>query len=170
MEPSHPAKPARVLVLGLGNDVLGDDAAGLLVARNVHTRLAGHPEIAVRDTTEMGLALLDEIVGHEHVILIDAVETGTAAPGQLHEFPADTLIGRRISAPHFVGVAETLAIGRLLGVQMPSDVTVFGIEVEGPFRVTTEISDAVGDGIARATERVAECALELAAATGVDAP
>jgi hydrogenase maturation protease len=121
---------AGVLVLGLGNDLLGDDAVGLHVARDVRSRLAGAAGCAVRETMEMGLALLDEIVGCEHLILVDAIETGKAPPGHIHEFDADALAGRRIAAPHFVGVVETLALGRTLGLTMPRDVRIFAIEVK----------------------------------------
>lgn len=66
----------RILVLGLGNDILTDDAVGLLVARAVAERLRDRPQIAVRETTEMGLALLDEIADFDALILVDAVQTG----------------------------------------------------------------------------------------------
>jgi Ni,Fe-hydrogenase maturation factor len=41
MPQASPLTPLPVLVLGLGNDILSDDAAGLLVAAAVRERLAG---------------------------------------------------------------------------------------------------------------------------------
>ena len=50
--------------------------------------LAGHPAIDFRETTEMGLALLDFITGYRAVAIVDSIQTGKAAPGFLHELDA----------------------------------------------------------------------------------
>ena len=108
-----PDTKKKVLLLGLGNDILTDDAVGLHVVGQLKGALAGHPAIDVRETTEMGLALLDFITGYAGVVIVDSIQTGKAAPGSLHEMDAGALqqlIGR---TPHFVGVSETLARPRL---------------------------------------------------------
>jgi hydrogenase maturation protease len=153
---------ASVLVLGLGNDLLGDDAVGLHVARDVRSRLAGAAGCAVRETMEMGLALLDEIVGCEHLILVDAIETGKAPPGHIHEFDADALAGRRIAAPHFVGVVETLALGRTLGLAMPRDVRIFAIEVKDALTLSVSLTPEVQQAVGVAAGRITTLALGLA--------
>jgi hydrogenase maturation protease len=157
--------PAPVLVLGLGNDILSDDAAGLLVAAAVRERLAGEPDIEVRATTEMGLALLDEIAGREAVVLVDSVQTGRAPPGHLHEFGPEELSTVLTTSPHFLGVGETLALGNLLGLPMPRQVRIFAIEVNDPFTLGTDLTPAVEQAVAAAVERVAAQASEYAAIT-----
>ena len=151
-----------VLVLGLGNDLLGDDAVGLHVARSVRSRLEGQPDCAVRETMEMGLALLDEIVGCEHLLLIDSIETGKAPPGHVHEFDAESLAGRRIAAPHFVGIVETLALGRTLGLAMPRNVQVFAIEVKDAFTLSVALTPEVQRVVESAADRISACAARLA--------
>ncbi len=153
---------ASVLVLGLGNDLLGDDAVGLHVAREVRSRLHGAAGCAVRETMEMGLALLDEIVGCEHLILVDAIETGKEPPGHVHEFDVDALVGRRITAPHFVGVAETLALGRTLGLAMPRDVRIFAVEVKDALTLGVTLTPEVQRAVNPAASRIAAFARGLA--------
>ena len=102
--------PARVLVLGLGNDILTDDAVGLHIAAAVRTRLAEVAEVRVKATTEMGLALLDEIAGHECLVLVDSVQTGKAPPGHLHEMDPGEFTGVLTTMPHFLGIRETLVL------------------------------------------------------------
>jgi hydrogenase maturation protease len=155
----------RVLVLGLGNDLLGDDAVGLHIARSLRLRLAGLEGCVVRETMEMGLALLDEIVGCEHLLLVDAIETGSVEPGSLHEFDGASLLGRRISAPHFVGVAETLALGRTLGFAMPSDVRVFAVEVKDSWTLGVSLTPDVQRSVEVATERIGSWVIGLLAPT-----
>lgn len=129
-----------VLILGLGNDILTDDAIGLHVVHELKRELSSHPSIDVRETTEMGLALLDFITGYRAVVIVDSIQTGKAAPGFLHDLDATALSQLTGRTPHFVGVSETLALGRKLGLAMPEQVRIFAIEVEDPFTLGTALT------------------------------
>jgi len=144
---------SKTLVLGLGNDILSDDAVGLILARQLATKLAGIDGIDVRETMEMGLALLDFLVGYDAVLILDAIQTGQAPPGTLHEVDPQGLGALTGRTPHFVGVGETLALGRQLGLRMPDRVTVLAVEVENPFTLGTEMTPAVCEAVPRAIER-----------------
>lgn len=133
----------RLLVLGLGNDILTDDAIGLHVVHALQRELAGQPSFDIRETTEMGLALLDFITGYRAVVIVDSIQTGKAPPGFLHELDAAALGQLTGRTPHFVGVNETLALGRQLGLAMPEHVTIFAIEVEDPFTLGTALTPAL---------------------------
>jgi len=111
-----PPRTKPVLVLGLGNDILSDDAVGLNVAREIRRHLSDSDGIEVQETSEMGLALLDHIVGFADLILVDAVQTRQAPPGFLHEFDGGQLKILSIVSPHFLGVGEIVALGRQLGL------------------------------------------------------
>jgi hydrogenase maturation protease len=151
----------KVLVLGLGNDILSDDAVGLRVARAAAKRLAGNPAVEAKATTEMGLALLDEIAGREGVVVVDAIRTGLAPPGTILEVDPGGLSTAVATAPHFLGLGETLAFGRLLGLEMPRAARVIAIEVADPFTVGTRLTPAVGRAVPAAAERAAEAALAI---------
>jgi hydrogenase maturation protease len=142
--PEPPASPAsRLLLLGLGNDILTDDAVGLHVVHELQRDLADHPSIDCRETTEMGLALLDFITGYRAVAIVDSIQTGKEAPGFLHELDAPALNQLTGRTPHFVGVSETLALGKHLGLAMPEQVRIFAIEVEDPFTLGTILTPAL---------------------------
>lgn len=145
---------ATTLVLGLGNDILSDDAVGLCVAAELPRRLGARYDVEVRQVCEMGLALLDLIVGFREVILVDSIQTGGADVGTLHEFGATDLRTRRGGSPHFLGVGETLELGRLLGLVMPERVRVLAIEVADPFTLGTDLTPAVAAAVGPAVERL----------------
>ena len=134
------SKEPRILLLGLGNDILSDDAIGLHVVRELERELAGQPDIDVRETTEMGLALLDFMAGYSSVVIVDSIQTGKAPPGFLHDLDAAALAQLTGRTPHFLGVGETLALGRQLGLAMPGQVRIFAIEVEDPFTLGAALS------------------------------
>jgi len=149
------AATPKVLVLGLGNDLLTDDGVGLYVARELPRQLAGHPSIHVRGTTEMGLALLDFLMGYDAALLVDSIQTGRAPPGFVHELDAASLKQLTGGTPHFLGVGETLALGRHLNMPMPAHVRIFAVEVEDPFTLGTELTPALQAVLPSIVERVA---------------
>ena len=161
-----PESISRVLVLGLGNDILTDDAVGLRVVDAARQLLAGEPDIELKTTTEMGLALLDEIADRESVVLMDSVQTGEAPPGKIHEIDSLDLTRVLTTAPHFLGIGESLALGKMLGLAMPRNVRIFAIEVADPYTLGTAMTPAVEQAVAPAAARVADQARKFAAALG----
>ena len=149
---AHPRK--GVLLLGLGNDILSDDAVGLYVAREIRQRLSDLDGVEVHETMEMGLSLLDYIVDFETVVLVDAVQTGRVPPGHLHEFNSDNLRILPTTSPHCLGVGEVLALGRELGMAMPGRVRILGVEVQDPFTIKTQITSALRRALPGIIERV----------------
>ena len=145
-------------MLGLGNDILTDDAVGLRVADALARRFSGEENIVVTQTTEMGLALLDLITGFDALVIVDAVQTGRETPGFVHEFHGDDLKALPVVSPHFLGVGEMLALGRKLGLPVPSLVTIFAVEVRDPFTVGTSLTPEIEAALPGIVERVAAAA------------
>jgi len=144
----------KLLLLGLGNDILCDDAVGLRVAEAVRERLVGRTNVAVIQSAEMGLALLDLIVGFDTLLIVDAVRTNQAKPGFVHEVEGDDLKKLPMISPHFLGVGEALALGRELGLRMPDKVKIFAVEVQDPFTVSTQMTPAMEEALPEIIGRV----------------
>jgi hydrogenase maturation protease len=149
----------RVVVIGVGNALRGDDAAGLAVAEEIR---ASAPEgVAVRVCEEEPSRLIDAFGDAEVAFLVDAVSAG-APPGTVHRFdasdaPVPSLELR--SSTHALGIGETLELARALG-RLPRRTVVFGIE-GSDFVARDGMTPAVGEGVAQASaallEEVAAC-------------
>lgn len=149
---------ANTLVIGLGNELRGDDGVGLQVARRVHARA---PELTVVELEREPSGLIEHWTGVEQAFVIDAVSG--PRPGQVHRL--DPIEGRRIqlSSPassHALGLGEVIELARSLG-RLPRALTVFGIE-GSRFGLGLELSDAVAarvdevaDAVIAATQRKA---------------
>jgi hydrogenase maturation protease len=74
---------------------------------------------------------------------VDSIQTGKAPPGFLHELDATALTQLTGRTPHFLGVSETLTLGRKLGLPMPEQVRIFAIEVEDPFTLGTGLTPSL---------------------------
>lgn len=140
----------RALVLGLGNDLLGDDAVGLAVARRVAACLTTD-QVHVVETSEAGLALLEHIIGYDPVVIVDAAQTGEAPVGTVRVFGPERF--RQVVAPsaHYAGLPEVLELGQRLGAPMPRVIHVVAIEVADPFHFATELSSEAASAVRGAT-------------------
>jgi hydrogenase maturation protease len=113
---------SRLLVVGVGNDLRGDDAAGLLAVR----RLAalGPLGVDVLEHTGDPVALAEAMSGHDEVVVIDAVCAGDE-PGAVLELGAEAGVLRGHASSHGLGLREALALAGLTGA--PPAVRVIGI-------------------------------------------
>jgi hydrogenase maturation protease len=151
----------RILVLGLGNDILSDDSVGLIIARRLRSSLSDLPAVKVQETCEMGLSLLDFIDGYHGLVLVDAVQTRHSPPGYLHEIELSDLKVLPLMSPHFLGIGEILKVGSQLEMSMPTAVKIFAIEVQDPFTVSTELTAALAAAVEPVTQRIATVVREM---------
>ena len=125
----------RILVLGIGNDLLADDAVGILSARRLKERQqAGAIEalqgLRIVESALSGVALLDLFIGHEKAIVIDAIRTGGRPPGTIIELSPSDLGAVTAPSPHFTGIPELSALARELGLEFPAEVKIFAMEAK----------------------------------------
>jgi hydrogenase maturation protease len=143
---------APVLIIGLGNDCRGDDAVGLLAARELRGSSRGR--FAVCEHQGDGLALLDLWDTRGVVILIDAVRSGSN-PGTIHRFDATTKMlpsAAWSQSTHAFGVGEAIELARALK-RLPSRLIVYGIESRN-FTAGSAVSPAVERAIPKVVRRV----------------
>ena len=116
-----------VLVLGLGNVLLGDDGIGAAAVDRLERDYRIPSEVRLVEGGTLGLSLLAEIAEAQHVILVDAVATD-APPGTLVRLDGADVIDAvrdRLSV-HQVGVADLLNAARLIG-RYPVSVVLLGL-------------------------------------------
>jgi hydrogenase maturation protease len=141
-----------IAVIGIGNAMRGDDAAGLLVLK----RLAQSPPEGVVLATSDGEAtrLLAAMEGCDAVVLVDAVVTG-AAPGTVHCWfwgaAAPVLESLRCST-HTLSVVDALALAEALGRRLPA-LVIIAVEAQF-FELGAPLSPAVAAALDPAVARL----------------
>ncbi len=136
----------QTVVIGVGNALRGDDAAGVEVA----SRLGGLA------CDEEPSRLIEAWEGADAAVLVDTV-VSDAAPGTIHRFDAsDEPIPARAlrSSTHAIGLAETIELARALG-RLPKSVVVYGIE-GASFEAGAPLSPAVEDAVSRLVATIEE--------------
>ena len=147
-----------VLVLGLGNPLLGDDGAGLALLEE----LAAAPDAGVEylDGGTQGLALLGRIAGRRALLIVDAVKAG-AAPGTIHALRGTAAlewVWCGATTAHESNAGELLAAATLLGMA-PAEIAIVGVEperLEIGMGLTGAVRRALPEAVARARAVIAE--------------
>ncbi|MCX7826574.1 MAG: hydrogenase maturation protease, partial [Verrucomicrobiae bacterium] len=142
----------KTVVVGLGNEIIADDAVGVLAARALKETV--DPAVAVIETSAHGLALLDHFIGYDRAILIDCVKTGKNAPGTIVELSPGALAPAYAKSPHFAGLPEMMAFAEQLQLHFPKDFRIFAIEVADTQTLGGEMTPAVRAAIPRVCDRV----------------
>ncbi len=142
----------QILIIGVGQEWRGDDAAGLLVARRLR-QLA--PRVTVLENSGSVSDLLAAWQESAAVILIDAVRGG-GRPGGIYRFPvhekplpADLFTA---TSTHAWGVAQAVALGQVLK-ELPPHLVVYGIEGRD-FGLGREVSPEVARAVPEVARRI----------------
>jgi len=151
----------RLLVLGLGNPIVSDDAVGFAVIEKLTSRLSSE-QITITTGQAGGLALLDIMVGYDSVIVVDAIMTGRYKPGEIVQFqPEDFAGSRRGAAVHDVSLFQALELGRRIGLSVPRDIRIVAIEIQDNVNVAEKLTPEVQAAVDPAVEMVVKLVSEM---------
>jgi hydrogenase maturation protease len=140
------------LVLGLGNDIVGDDAVGPLVARSLRPELEGLADVV--ESSASGLALLEVLDGHDRAVVVDSVVTGRFPPGTIVEMGLDEVGDVVAPSVHQAGLPELAAVAGRLGLTFPTRTRVLAVEVVDPWTVGAGMSEPVAAAMDEVVARV----------------
>lgn len=134
----------KTLVLGIGNDILGDDGVGIHIVREAAKHISSG-DVIVEETGAAGLSLLERIKGYERLIIADAILTDNTEVGKIHRLTLKDLAKTNDSiTPHEAALRTTLEIGNsLFPGEMPRDVVVFAVQTHDVDHVTGKMSRPV---------------------------
>ena len=148
----------NILVLGIGQSLRGDDAAGLEAVRlwqKQYPQCTGSVHVALSELP--GLGLLDLLEGMDAAILVDAVQ-GSDAAGTLYRIGLDDLdsFAPGSGSAHGWGIAETLQLGRTLYPSLAGcRITLIGIAARS-LDMGAGLSPEVEKALAGAAQRIEE--------------
>lgn len=145
-------------IIGLGNTILSDDGVGIYAAREIGRRLAHAGLASAVDVVESevaGFALMELLAGCRRAILVDSIQFDNLEPGTVVQIaPHDLRTSLRLRSVHEIDLPTALGLGRHLGLRMPEDITIFGIQAEDAQTFGESLSPAVALGMQRAVDSI----------------
>jgi hydrogenase maturation protease len=146
----------RIIGVGspFGSDSIGWAAIDALTRLGLPQQYPDH-QITLEKLDRPGPALLQQMRAAELVIIIDAL-VSDAPPGEVVPLRPDEIARQQaVLSGHGLGVAETLALGEVLG-ELPDRVLLLGIAVKPADELATscsELAAATLDGLQRCINR-----------------
>jgi len=144
----------RILVLGLGNELYGDDGVGIQVIKELRHEFQekGLPlnqerSVDFLESSLTGFALLDIIIGYDTLIIVDTIKRENPVPGRIHCFEESQIRHIPGPSPHYVSIPQTIQIGRKIGLKVPSTIKIIGIEAKNIYHLGECLSQEIQEAI-----------------------
>ncbi len=132
----------RTLVLGLGNEILGDDGVGLRAARAVADVAGDRADLV--EACVATIDLLPIVAGYDRVIVVDAYVSDEDLPGTMvRTTPEELPRGFGYRSLHTLPFREMLEFGREIGLAMPREMVIHGLCVADPATFGETFSEPV---------------------------
>lgn len=133
--------PKKILVLGMGNDIMGDDAAGLVAARRLEEKLNTGGGVDFCLISSAGFILMDVMEGYNKVLVLDSVLSDEKSAGSIRELDESELMGKYSGSPHSTGLPEIIELAKRLELDFPDEfrALVIGINEKGVLRESLSI-------------------------------
>jgi hydrogenase maturation protease len=157
----------KTLVLGLGNELYGDDGVGIAVVQ----KLKSDPELKkefshyladvdIEECSLTGFKLLDVVIGYDRLIIIDTIKRENPLTGKISTLKHSDLRYIPGPSPHYVSIPQAIDIGRKLGLKVPSKIDIIAVEAKNLYNMgeglTPEMTKAIPEIIQKLKEFLEE--------------
>jgi hydrogenase maturation protease len=160
-----------VVILGLGNPVLTDDAVGLKVVEEIERLLADKPlpGVEVLASTRAGFELIDLLQGFSHAIIVDAIQVQDPQPGRVHKLGLENVKGNtRLNSIHEITLVDAFELAEKLGISMPESVQIYAIEAGDVYTLSETMSAELEKVVVPVAREIIESAKAMVAGLGND--
>ncbi len=118
----------RAVVLGIGNIILTDEAAGVRAVEMLERNYTIPDNVTVIDGGTSGMEMIEDLSNLDLLIIIDVVKTGAPAATVVKIAGAEIpIFFRHKLSPHQIGLPDVLASLELLD-SLPREIVVLGVE------------------------------------------
>jgi hydrogenase maturation protease len=154
----------RVAVYGIGNVLIGDDAAGPAVIRWLEANYEFGDGVLVEDIGTPSLDLAARMCGFDAIVFVDAV-SAKGEPGELRQYTRPEIVKNPPSlrmSPHDPSLKETILLVDLLP-DGPEYITLVGIipRTLDDFGLSPEVEAAVPLAACRVLTELEQLGVEL---------
>lgn len=143
----------KTIILGVGNQILGDDGVGIHVVNEVKKQIK-NPNITIDDAITGGMNLLDLIVGYDKAIIIDAVKSDHGEHGKVKRIPLSDFNTMHSCNPHDVSLMQAIEMAKKMGEKkIPKEIIIIGVMMKNiPCEFGEELSKKIQKAVPKAVE------------------
>ncbi len=146
----------KILVLGIGNPILGDDGVGFHVVEALQTD-PPPGDITFECVDASGFALLDYVVGYDRVVIVDAIMTVDGKTGNVYRLGLDNFKpSKHTISPHDTDLPTALHLGATMKLKLPEKIDIVAVEIPPVYEFSQSLSADVEKAVPEAAELVKE--------------
>ena len=143
----------RTLILGLGNPILSDDAAGLQAARQLYGLLGGEDTDLV-EAALAGMQTVQLLSGYDRAVVIDVVQD-EARVGEVWRLDSAELEDVSSTSSHGIGLGQALRLARLVNLPVPEQVLIYAIAAADTRTFGESLTPQLGQALPAIVRRIA---------------
>ena len=136
----------KTLIIGVGNEVLGDDAAGIVIARLLYEKVKSE-DIDFQEACLAGWRCIDFLKGYDKIIIIDALYDKNKPVGVCCKIDIPSHIPLNVQSSHSTGFFEALELARQSGAVSLDKIALYGIIARNIFEFSEQISQELSEKI-----------------------
>jgi len=139
----------KTIIIGLGNPILGDDAAGCRVAEAVEEQIKAMncQDVEVEQFYRGGIALMERLIGYDQALIIDTVQGMGGPIGKIRSLTMDDLPTQTVDSPHDSTLKSALELGRQLGEKLPDKIDIIAVEIKSEFEFSEQLTPPVAEAL-----------------------
>ncbi len=131
----------KKLIVGLGNEYCGNDALGIIIARELKKSMA---DWDLKTGAFSGINILEEIEGYDWVVVVDSLYRPDLPDGEVIELKIEDFAGvKSFSYMHSLNFASAIELGRHLEFKLPEKINIFGITINKKGDIGQEIEESL---------------------------
>jgi hydrogenase maturation protease len=156
----------KIIIIGLGNPILGDDGIGYRVIEKFQQgfspplwKNSENNRIDIDYLSVGGIGLMENLVGYDFAIIVDAIQTNTQSQGSVVNFSINDL--QNIStmhsgSTHDMNFTTAIKMGREMGLKLPEEIFIVGIEARSVYDFSDQLSKEVEQSIPTVEKKIYE--------------
>ncbi|MEO0185846.1 MAG: hydrogenase maturation protease, partial [candidate division WOR-3 bacterium] len=118
----------KKLLLGIGNELCGNDALGIIIAKRLEKDFPGYD---LKTGAFTGIDFLEAIEGYDEVVVIDSIFQQDSPVGSVIELKIEEFAGLRgFSYVHSLNLGSAIELGTQLQLTLPEKIRIFGIVID----------------------------------------
>jgi len=141
----------KTIILGVGNQILGDDGVGVQVSNELKKYVKA-PNITIDEAITGGMNLLEMILDFDKAIIIDAVKTEKGKNGDVKKISLEDFSTLHSCNPHDISLFEAIKMAKKMGQEkIPKEIIIIGILMEKiPCEFSEKLSPEIQDAVPKA--------------------
>lgn len=123
----------KILILGIGNTICGDDGVGIIAVRFLKESLdkAINKTVDIKEMQEADINILELLEGYKKLIIVDSICTKKAKAGTIHKLsPVTCKEKKQPYSSHQMGFNRIMDMAKTFKMDVPEEIVIYAIEIK----------------------------------------